>query len=106
MFEGSMDFSSYRNLNAKESFYAIVLNSTGNLTKKLSINVNDKSIEKNIPVHLYFDSGVGGRQATEKALEFIKFAEDRSTFYRVKGLDDINDFLVQQKQSIGNQIKR
>jgi len=106
MFEGSMDFSSYRNLNPNESFYAIVLNSTGNLTKKLSTNVNDKSIEKDIPVHLYFDNGVGGKKATEKALEFIKLAKDRSSFYSDKGFSDINDFLVQQKKTNINQMKR
>lgn len=96
IFEGSMDFSSYRNLNSEESFYAIVLNSTGNLTKKLSENINNKSIEKKIPVHLYFDSGVGGKKATVKALEFIKLAEDKSSFYRNAGCSDINEFLVQQ----------
>lgn len=106
MFEGSMDFCSYRNLNPQESFHTILLNSTGNLTKKLSLNVNATSIEKNIPVHIYFDNGVGGKKATEKALEFIKLGVDKSNFYTEKGLSDVNDFLVQQKQNSPNQLKR
>ena len=108
LFEGSMDFASYRHLFPDESYNAILLNGTGNLTKMLCEKINTKSIEKGIPVHLYFDNGrdgVGGKHATKKAIELIKAAIDKSAFYADKGLNDINDYLVSQ-QSPGHKIKR
>ncbi len=74
VFEGSMDFASYKHLFPDESYFAILLNGTGNLTKVLCEKINSKSIEKSIPVHLYFDNGrdgVGGKHATKKATDLI-----------------------------------
>jgi hypothetical protein len=106
MYEGSMDLASYRNLNPKESFNAIILNGTGNLTEKLCLSVQAKSVEREVPVHLYFDNGIGGIKATQKALGLIKTSEDKSSFYAQKGFNDINDFVVQQKENVSNQLKR
>ncbi|WP_121812989.1 CHC2 zinc finger domain-containing protein [Mucilaginibacter kameinonensis] len=100
LFEGSMDFASYRHLFPDESFNAILLNGTGNLTELLCEKINTKSIEKGIPVHTYFDNGrdgVGGKHATQKAIKLIKGATDQSSFYAEKGLNDINDFLMAQR---------
>jgi len=108
LFEGSMDFASYRHLYPDESYNAILLNGTGNLTKVLCEKINAKAIEKGIPVHLYFDNGrdgVGGKHATQKAIELVKCAIDKSSFYADKGLNDINDFLVNQ-QTADFRIKR
>ncbi len=108
VFEGSMDFASYRHLFPDESYFAILLNGTGNLTKVLCEKINSKSIEKSIPVHLYFDNGrdgVGGKHATKKATDLIANAVDKSSFYAEKGLNDINDFLVDQ-QTANYNIKR
>nr|WP_181718645.1 CHC2 zinc finger domain-containing protein [Pedobacter sp.]QJS06225.1 DNA primase, catalytic core [Pedobacter sp.] len=94
MFEGSMDFSSYRHVNPLDSFHAIILNGTGNLTEKLCVSVKSKSSERDIPVHLYFDNGEGGHKATIKAQKFIPSSQDKSLFYSERGLNDLNDFLV------------
>lgn len=108
LFEGSMDFASYRHLFPDESYNAILLNGTGNLTKALCEKIDTKSIEKGIPVHLYFDNGrdgVGGKHATKKAIELINAAVDKSAFYADKGLNDINDYLVSQR-TLDYKIKR
>ena len=100
LFEGSLDFASYRHLFPDESYNAILLN--GNLAKVLCEKINTKSREKGIPVHLYFDNGrdgVGGKHAAKKAIELIKSALDKSAFYADKGLNDINDYLVSQQTS-------
>ncbi|MEN0053545.1 MAG: toprim domain-containing protein [Mucilaginibacter sp.] len=101
LFEGSMDFASYRHLFPHESYNAILLNGTGNLTETLCKKVEQKSTEKGIPVHTYFDNGrdgVGGKHATQKAKNLIKSATDQSAFYAEKGFNDINDFLVAQRK--------
>jgi hypothetical protein len=100
LFEGSMDLVSYRHLFPEESYNAVLLNGTGNLTKVLCEKLDAKAREQGIPVHLYFDNGrdgVGGKHATQKALELIHNATDKSSFYAEKGLNDINDFLVSQQ---------
>ncbi|MVN23009.1 CHC2 zinc finger domain-containing protein [Mucilaginibacter arboris] len=102
LFEGSMDFASYRHIKPEESFYVVILNGTGNLTEKLCKKIDVKSISENLPVHLYFDcgrEGVGGKHATKRGLQLIKGAEDKSAFYAEKGLNDVNDFLLFQQGS-------
>lgn len=97
LFEGSMDLASYRHLHPDQSFYAIMLNGTGNLTNTLCEKISSKADEKNMPVHLYFDNGadgIGGKHATQKGLSLIKAASDQSGFYKELGLNDVNDFLV------------
>lgn len=103
LFEGSMDFASYRHLHANESFNAIILNGTGNLTKTLCAQVTEDAQQSGLPVHLYFDNGVGGIQATTKGIALISGAQDRSDFYKSKGLNDVNDYLLAKKANTCNQ---
>lgn len=103
LFEGSMDFASYRHINPEQSFNVIILNGTGNLSKNLCAKIAEKSSEKNLPVHIYFDGGIGGREATEKGKLLMPGAQDKSKFYTEKGLDDLNDYLRNtQKMKIKN----
>lgn len=105
IFEGSMDFASYRHLNRNDNFFAIILNGTGNLSISLCEKIALKAQEKAIPVHLYFDNGIGGKKATEKAINLVPGSEDKSAFYVNFGLNDINDYLV-NNQRCTYQIKR
>lgn len=97
LFEGSMDFASYRHLNPDDNFNAVILNGTGNLSKLLCTKIAEKSVEKKLPVDMYFDNGKGGRDATAKGKILIPGAQDKSEFYISIGLDDLNDYLMNQK---------
>lgn len=102
LFEGSMDLASYRHLHPGHNFYAIMLNGTGNLTKTLCEKISQKSDEKKLPVHLYFDNGadgIGGKHATQKGLSLINSSTDESSFYKALGLNDVNEFLVNTLQN-------
>lgn len=114
IFEGLMDFGSYRTLQPQESFIAVILNSTANLTNRVVNKIRDyvhglPEEDKGVSlVHLYLDNDEGGHIATKKLLDGVERVEDRSYFYTEMGLNDVNDFLkAQQKEECERyQMKR
>lgn len=114
IFEGLMDFGSYRTLQPQESYIAVILNSTANLTNKVVSKIKDYANDLSVTdkkaslIHLYLDNDEGGRIASKKLLEGLDGVEDRSYFYTEIGLNDVNDFLkAQQKEECERyQIKR
>lgn len=114
IFEGLIDFGSYRTLQPQESYIAVILNSTANLTNKVVNKIKDCAndlsvVDKEVSlIHLYLDNDEGGHIASKKLLDGVERAEDRSYFYTEMGLNDVNDFLkAQQKvESERYQIKR
>ena len=114
IFEGLMDFGSYRVLQLQESYIAVILNSTANLTNGVANKIRDYASDllvkdKTIPlIHLYLDNDEGGHITTKKLLEGLERVEDRSYFYTEMGLNDVNDFLqAQQKEECARyQLKR
>lgn len=114
IFEGLMDIGSYRILQPEESYVAVILNSTANLTNRVVNKIKDYANtlsleEKSIPyIHLYLDNDEGGHLASKKLLDGVDGVEDRSYFYTEIGLNDVNDFLkAQQKEECERyQIRR
>lgn len=96
VFEGLMDFLSYRTLKNENTFIGIVLNSTANLTTYTMEHI--KNIANNLPIHLYLDNDRGGYDATKKILDIIPKAQDKSSLYTTENGSDINDFLMAVRQ--------
>lgn len=95
LFEGLMDFLSFRTLQKEENFIGIVLNSTANLTIHTIEHITNMA--NNLVVQLYLDNDNTGRNATKKILDVIPNAQDKSCFYVTKNGSDINDFLMEQR---------
>jgi hypothetical protein len=100
LFEGLMDFLSYRTLKEEETYIGVVLNSTANLTNHTIEYI--ASIASSTPIHLYLDNDKGGYDATKKILNMIPNAQDKSNLYVTKNGSDINDFLIEQKSKKSN----
>lgn len=104
IFEGLIDFGSYRTLQPEQNYIAFILNSTANLTdkviEKIKNNANILSLKLRGAaslVHLYLDNDKAGRLASNKVLDKVECAEDRSYFY--SDVNDLNDFLkIQQNK--------
>ncbi len=114
VFEGLIDFGSYRTIQPHGSYIAVILNSTANLTDKVLDRIRDCVSELAVSdaykslIHLYLDNDEGGHVASKKLLEKLDKVEDKSYFYTEMGLKDVNDFLkAQQKEECKRyQIKR
>lgn len=116
VFEGLIDFGSYRVLQPEENYVAVILNSTANLTDKVINKLNDfvsslSVAEEDIDVpliHLYLDNDEGGKIASKKILDKMERVEDKSCFYAKMGLNDVNDLLKerQKEKSEQHQIRR
>lgn len=96
LFEGLMDFLSYRTLKREDKYIGVVLNSTANLTTQTIEYI--ASIASHLPIHLYLDNDKGGHDATKKILHIITNAKDKSSLYVTKSGSDINDFLMEQRE--------
>jgi hypothetical protein len=103
IFEGLIDFGSYRTLKPHESYITVILNSTANLTSKVVNKIKDYAndlyvVDKKASlIHLYLDNDEGGHIASKKLLEGLEMVEDRSYFYTEMGLNDVNDYLKAQQ---------
>lgn len=114
IFEGLMDFGSYRTLQPQESYIAVILNSTANLTNRIVNKIRDYANDLFVEdervslIHLYLDNDEGGHITTKKLLEGLERVEDRSYFYTEIGVNDVNDFLKaqQKEESERYQMKR
>lgn len=114
VFEGLIDFGSYRTIQANGNYIAVILNSTANLTDKIVDKIGYcvsriSVVDENKPlIHLYLDNDEGGKIASKKLLGKLEKVEDRSHFYTEMGLNDVNDFLKaqQKEESERYQIKR
>ncbi len=70
VFEGLFDFLTYTAYD-KSSYWAIVLNSTANLTYALMFDI----IERSLPVDLYMDRDLAGINKTDEFIDLAKLRE-------------------------------
>lgn len=95
LFEGLMDFLSFRTLSKEDMYTGVVLNSTANLTTHTIEYI--ARIAMNLPIHLYLDNDQGGYYATKKILDVMPNAKDKSNLYVTTEGSDMNDFLMEHR---------
>jgi hypothetical protein len=100
VFEGFMDFLSYLSLpafRAREPSAYLVLNSTTSFEKAVQV------LEQYPCVKLYLDQDATGRKCTQQALGRGSKYHDESGLYA--GHKDLNEYLVNLKQTVKNELK-
>jgi hypothetical protein len=100
VFEGFMDFLSYKAMNyglqeKKENF--LILNSLSFLDKARPF------MEKHKLVQLYLDQDVPGQNATKRALDWGNKYHDQSALY--KEHKDLNDWMINSRQTNSKKTK-
>lgn len=100
VFEGFMDFLSYKAMNyglqeKKENF--LILNSISFLDKARPF------MEKHKLVQLYLDQDVPGQNATKRALDWGSKYHDQSALY--KEHKDLNDWMINSRQTNSKKTK-
>ncbi|MDA6070383.1 toprim domain-containing protein [Flavobacterium sp. AC] len=100
VFEGFMDFLSYKAMNyglreKKENF--LILNSLSFLDKARPF------MEKHKLVQLYLDQDQPGQNATKRALDWGSKYLDHSSLY--KEHKDLNDWIINSPQTVSKKIK-
>ncbi|OXA69775.1 DNA primase [Flavobacterium aquidurense] len=100
VFEGFMDFLSYKAMNyglqeKKENF--LILNSISFLDKARPF------MEKHKLVQLYLDQDVPGQNATKRALDWGRKYHDQSALY--KEHKDLNDWMINSRQTNSKKTK-
>lgn len=94
VFEGFMDFLSFKILNPQLSgteYDYLILNSTSFFAQSRPL------MESYEETNLYLDNGKQGRKLTSDALSWSQTYKDRSNLY--EGYDDMNDFHCNRKLS-------
>lgn len=93
IFEGGMDFGSYRKLYPLESFHVIILNTIVNLSTQLLENIKVKADSKKYTVECYLDNDKAGINAFIKAQKVIPNIIDQSFLYKNENCKDLNDYI-------------